>query len=104
MATFTHRLFHHDDLGFIAKRELQDDYAYDRDGYATWSEHDERLLTETAERLDTPRDQLRNRLGFFDVLFVPKEGFEESEDVLENLTDDPAVCPKGTWAAFPPIR
>ena len=102
MSTFTHRLFHHDDFGFLAKRELEPGYRYDEDGYAVWTEHDERLLDETAARLTTPRDQLRNGLEFMDVLFVPKEGFEKSG--LEPLTDDPNVCPEGQWAAFPPIR
>ena len=102
MTIFTHRLFLHDHHGVFAKRELEDGYSTDRDGYAVWTEADERLLAETAERLNSPIDQIRNGLEFVDVLFVPKEGFEVTG--LENLTDDKSVCPPGTWAAFPPIR
>ena len=102
MTTFTHRLLHHDDFGFVGKRELQQGYRYDEDGYAVWSEHDERLLDEASARLGAPRDRLRDGLEFMDVLFVPKHEFGKTG--LENLTDDPAVCPQGTWAAFPSIR
>ena len=102
MIRLTHRLFHHDGYGFLAKRELEPDYRTDPDGYAVWTDADERLLAEVAEREASPSGQLRKGLEFMDVAFVPKEGFEDTG--LENLTDDPAVCPDGHWAAFSPIR
>lgn len=102
MTKLTHRLFHHDEHGFLAKRELQAGYRFSEDGEAVWSEHDDRLLAEAAVKLDTSGDQLRNGIEFMDVLFIPRNQLAQSG--LENLTDDPTVCPAGTCAAFPPIR
>lgn len=102
MPRLTHRLFYHDGHGFFAKRELEPDYRPDGDGYAVWTEADEMLLADAAQRTASPSGHLRKDLQFMDVVFVPKDGFEQTG--LEALTDDPTVCPDGQWAAFSPIR
>ena len=100
--TPTHRLLFHEGHGFIAKRELAPGDERDADGWPIWGKRDDALLVEAGERLDAPFVDLRDGTEILEVAFVPKDGFEATG--LEALTDDEAVCPMGTYAAFEPIR
>lgn len=102
MHEMTHRILHHDAIGFFGKRPLDDDDAYDTDGYPTWNPRDDGLLAEKATVADMDPSRLRGEIEIIHVAFVPKDGFESTG--LEPLTDDAEICPSGTWAAFPSIR
>lgn len=102
MHEMTHCILHHDAIGFFGKRPLSDGDARDEDGYPVWNNRDDDVLTEKATASGADLDALREGVEILHVSFVPKEGFERTG--LEPLTDDDAICPPGTWAAFPPIR
>lgn len=102
MYEMTHRILHHDAIGFFGKRPLGEEDVRDADGYPVWNPRDDGLLHEKSAAAETDPDTLRDGTEVIHVAFVPKTGFESTG--LEPLTDDTAICPSGTWAAFPPTR
>lgn len=98
----THRILHRDGTGFFGKRPLAPTDRRDADGFAVWGDADRDRIQQESERLGVASETLEAETEILEVCFVPKQGFEDTS--LEPLTDDPAVCPEGTYAAFETFR